>query len=172
MMQVTHLGTNPGGGLLHYNCSVHVYAGGAYEPPLPERELVQAAGREPGCLPGRHLIAEMHNAAHLTDTQCITAALRDATRDAGATLLAIHHHVFTPDGGVTAFALLAESHISIHTWPEKGFAALDIFMCGACDPAACLPALIAALLPGKMNIARFLRGQDDVVPSAPSEAGQ
>ena len=49
---------------------------------------------------------------------------------AGATLLHIHLHHFTPNGGVSGVAVLAESHISIHSWPEYGYAALDVFMCG------------------------------------------
>jgi S-adenosylmethionine decarboxylase proenzyme len=46
----------------------------------------------------------------------------------GATLLHIHLHHFEPNGGVSGVAVLAESHISIHSWPKRGYAALDIFM--------------------------------------------
>ena len=55
--------------------------------------------------------------------------LREAAQIAGATVLSVHSHKFT-HVGVTAFALLAESHISIHTWPELGYAAVDAFTCG------------------------------------------
>ena len=58
-----------------------------------------------------------------------------ATELANATLLQLAPHKFTPQG-VTAFALLAESHISIHTWPESGTIALDIFTCGETVPTA------------------------------------
>lgn len=79
---------------------------------------------------GRHLIAELHDAAHLSDADFIEAALRDAAAAAGATVLDVRLHHFGPGQGVTGVALLAESHISIHTWPEHGYAAIDIFMCG------------------------------------------
>jgi len=58
------------------------------------------------------------------------ATLREAVLQAGATLLHIHLHHFTPNGGISGVAVLAESHISVHTWPERNFAAFDVFMCG------------------------------------------
>ena len=53
---------------------------------------------------------------------------------AGATLLHIHVHPFSPYGGLSGVAILAESHISFHSWPEARFASWDIFMCGATEP--------------------------------------
>ena len=80
---------------------------------------------------GTHLIAELAecNQEALNDEEFLRAKLREAAHIADATVLGVHSHKFTPAGG-TAFALLAESHISIHTWPELGYAAVDAFTCG------------------------------------------
>jgi len=140
--------------------SLHRWTGERYEPPLPEPRPADGSPIAPGALPGQHLILEFHAAQALTDARLIEAALRQAAEAAQATVLALHHHVFTPDGGVTAVAVLAESHISIHTWPERGYAALDIFMCGACDPLACLPTLTAAFRPQCVALTSLTRGLD------------
>ena len=79
---------------------------------------------------GRHLVAELHGCARLDDIALVERLLAEAAAAAGATLLEIRLHAFGPGQGVTGVALLAESHISIHTWPEHGYAALDIFLCG------------------------------------------
>ena len=80
---------------------------------------------------GTHLIAELAGCDQesLNDEELLREGLRAAAQAAGATVLSVHSHKFTP-AGVTAFALLAESHISIHTWPELGYAAVDAFTCG------------------------------------------
>lgn len=79
---------------------------------------------------GRHLIADLADGARLDDVAHIERCLTDAAAAAGATLLELRLHAFGPGQGVTGVALLAESHISIHTWPEYGCACVDIFMCG------------------------------------------
>ena len=83
---------------------------------------------------GTHLIIDLVRAERLDDLEHIEATLRRCVEVAGATLLHIHLHHFTPNGGVSGVAVLAESHISVHTWPESGFAAFDVFMCGDADP--------------------------------------
>lgn len=80
---------------------------------------------------GTHCVLELYgcSSACLNDLALIKQALKDAATRANATLLSQIEHQFHPQG-VTALALLAESHISIHTWPEAGYAAVDVFTCG------------------------------------------
>lgn len=83
---------------------------------------------------GNHLLLDFWGATNLDDMELMERAMREAVIEAKATLLHIHLHHFTPNGGISGVAVLAESHISVHTWPEKGFAAFDIFMCGESEP--------------------------------------
>jgi S-adenosylmethionine decarboxylase len=83
---------------------------------------------------GTHLIIDVWNAENLDNLQLIEDALKECVDVSGATLLHIHLHHFTPNGGVSGVAVLSESHISIHTWPERKYAALDVFMCGDAQP--------------------------------------
>ena len=85
--------------------------------------------------------------------------MRRCVDAAGATLLHIHLHHFEPNGGVSGVAVLAESHISIHSWPENGYAALDVFMCGSAKPEACVPVLRKAFKPKRIAVSELLRGQ-------------
>lgn len=81
-----------------------------------------------------------------------------AVANAGATLLHIHLHHFTPSGGISGVAVLAESHLSVHTWPERNFAAFDMFMCGEADPHKAIPVLRAAFNPQLVNVGQLYRG--------------
>jgi S-adenosylmethionine decarboxylase len=107
---------------------------------------------------GTHLLLDLWGARNLTDPAVIDAALRDAAEAAKATILHSHFHHFGPDGGVSGVLVLAESHISIHTWPERDFAAVDIFMCGACNPYDSLPVLKAVFRPASILLAEQRRG--------------
>lgn len=107
---------------------------------------------------GAHLIVDLHGARRLGDLAFVRRTLLDCVAAAGATLLHIHLHPFEPNGGVSGVAVLAESHISIHSWPEHGFAALDIFMCGAARPERCIEVLRAAFTPRRLVIEEILRG--------------
>ena len=80
---------------------------------------------------GRHCILELYQCDHakLNDEAFIRTTITTSAKIAGATLLNLVTHSFNPQG-VTGLALLAESHISIHTWPEIGYAAIDVFTCG------------------------------------------
>ena len=107
---------------------------------------------------GTHLLVDLWGATNLCDPELIDRALCDAALAAGATILHSHFHHFSPNGGVSGVLVLAESHISIHTWPERDFAAIDIFMCGACNPYHSLPALKAAFQPASINLGEQRRG--------------
>lgn len=111
---------------------------------------------------GTHLLLEFWGAATLDDPEHCRQALCEAARDAGATILHVHAHHFSPNQGVSAVAVLAESHISIHTWPERSYAAIDIFMCGECNPYDAIPALRRAFRPANLQIAESKRG---LIPS-------
>ena len=108
---------------------------------------------------GVHLIIDLYDAERLDDLDHIEAALRRCVDAAGATLLHIHLHHFEPNGGISGVAVLAESHISIHSWPENGYAALDVFMCGNASPDACVPVLREAFNPKRIAVSEVLRGQ-------------
>jgi S-adenosylmethionine decarboxylase len=93
---------------------------------------------------GKHCILELYECdpSKLDDEAFLRNTITTAAKRAGATLLNLITHRFEPQG-VTGLALLAESHISIHTWPESGYAAVDVFTCGdhtmpdkACDVLA------------------------------------
>ena len=116
-----------------------------------ERDGVQFAGT--------HLLIDLWGADNLSDPALIDRVLCKAAVEAGATILHSHFHHFTPNGGVSGVVVLAESHISIHTWPERGFAAIDIFMCGACDPHGALPVLRAAFHPERVDVNEERRGR-------------
>ncbi len=107
---------------------------------------------------GTHLLIDLWDAHRLDDTDHVEQALRDAAAACGATVLHVHLHAFEPSGGVSGVAVLAESHISIHTWPERAYAALDIFMCGRCNPHDALPVLRAAFRPGSVQLNESKRG--------------
>lgn len=108
---------------------------------------------------GAHMIIDLYGADRLDDLSLIEHTLRRCVAAAGATLLHIHLHRFEPNGGVSGVAVLAESHISIHSWPERKYAALDIFMCGKARPERCIEVLLEAFSPRRAEIQELLRGR-------------
>ena len=107
---------------------------------------------------GTHLLIDLWGASGLDDIANVERALRGAAAAAGATILNVDLHCFEPNGGISGVVVLAESHISIHTWPERGFAALDVFMCGDCNPYDGIPVLKEAFRPEKVQLAEHKRG--------------
>ncbi|MGI9488867.1 MAG: adenosylmethionine decarboxylase [Geminicoccaceae bacterium] len=107
---------------------------------------------------GSHLILDLWDAEHLDDAEVIEVAFRRAIKEAGATLLHMHFHEFSDNGGISGVAVLAESHMSIHTWPERAYAAVDIFMCGAAEPHKTVPILKHAFKAGRISLSEQMRG--------------
>lgn len=107
---------------------------------------------------GMHLLIDLWGARHLNDLDHVERALRDAAEAAKATVLHCHLHHFLPNGGISGVLVLAESHISIHTWPERDFTAVDVFMCGDCDPYDSVPVLKAAFDADRVELNEERRG--------------
>ena len=109
---------------------------------------------------GIHCIAELYDCPRdlLDDESFITGALRGAVEEGLATLLHEVSHKFHPQG-VTALGLIAESHVAIHTWPEVGYAAIDVFTCGdRADAEKACEYLARALKSGRHTIRKLTRG--------------
>lgn len=123
--------------------------------------MTHAGRRLPGCRPaGAHLLADLYgvNPGLLAHACAIERLLRESAKEAGAQVLHSHFHVFGGGQGVTGVVLLAESHISIHTWPECSFAAADIFMCGEAQPMRALDLILQALQPSSSQVQTITRG--------------
>lgn len=113
---------------------------------------------------GTHLLAELWGATPLEDPRRLVDLLHGAARAARTTVVAEAMHTFTPQG-LTGVLLLAESHLSLHTWPELDYIAVDIFTCGdSTDGRAALSFLQRELQPRRMEIKEIRRG-------VPVEAG-
>ncbi|MBV9358868.1 MAG: adenosylmethionine decarboxylase [Chloroflexi bacterium] len=110
---------------------------------------------------GRHLILEMWGCDNLNSTEVAERALREMVEALDVTLLDLKVYPFSPVG-VTGVAIVAESHLVIHTWPELGYAAVDVFTCGAPrDPEAAVAVLRAHYQPDHVQVMEMVRGQVD-----------
>ena len=108
---------------------------------------------------GTHLLVDIWEAQGLDDMARIENTLEEAVKISKATLIHIHLHRFTPSGGISGIAILAESHMSIHTWPDRGYAAVDLFMCGNTEPELAVPILKKAFRPSRVEVNTVHRGQ-------------
>lgn len=106
---------------------------------------------------GTHLIIEVVSGHGLDEEDRIQQAFRDCVDECGATLLHIHTHKFSPQG-VSGVAVLAESHISVHTWPEIGYGAFDVFMCGDAEPWRAVDVLKRAFCTDDVRVKELFRG--------------
>jgi S-adenosylmethionine decarboxylase proenzyme len=122
--------------------------------------LADAAERTLPAYLGRQLIAEFYDCpVHLlNDKDFIERAMNDAARDCGATIVNSVFHLFNPHG-VSGAVIIAESHLTIHTWPEHGYAAVDVFTCGeTVDPSDAVDSLSRALQAGHTSASEMNRG--------------
>ena len=110
---------------------------------------------------GTHLLIDLWTSSRLDDLKYIEDTLRLGISACNATLLHIHLHKFSESGGISGVAVLAESHISVHTWPERNYAAFDVFMCGAADPLNVIDVLNHAFKPKDLKVKKILRGRSD-----------
>jgi len=84
---------------------------------------------------GQHLLIECRGEHASLTRDNLKELMTKAANASGATIIASHFHQFGGHGGVTGVLMLAESHITVHTWPEAQYAAFDVFMCGNADPS-------------------------------------
>ena len=110
--------------------------------------------------PSTHGLLDLYGcpAVLLRDAAALERAMRQAATQAGATILSAHFHTFGAGGGVTGVLLLAESHITIHTWAEHRFAAVDIFLCGSLKPEIAAQSLQTALQAQSAEWREYPRG--------------
>lgn len=108
---------------------------------------------------GIHLIAEFWDGKVIEDKKELENILVQAAKEANSTVLEVKIHKFAPQG-IAGVVLLAESHISFHSWPERGYAAIDIFTCGRkTNPSKALEYLKTKFQPKKVNAKEFKRGE-------------
>ena len=124
---------------------------------------------------GTHLLADFWGARTIVSVAELDALVRAAVESAGARLLDLAFHQFPAakrgpaaiepaggtaavPGGITGYALLAESHISVHTWPERGYVAVDVFMCGGQRPETALEVMRRAFAPEREQVHTVRRG--------------
>jgi S-adenosylmethionine decarboxylase len=120
---------------------------------------------------GKHCILELYgcSSARLNDEAFLRDTITTAAKRAGATLLNLITHRFEPQG-VTGLALLAESHISIHTWPESGYAAVDVFTCGDHTmPEQACAVLAAELAATSQKLTSFRRETPSAIAASERE---
>lgn len=109
---------------------------------------------------GDHYLVDFHgcDAKVIETVEPTEKALLRAAIDCGSTIIQHHFHQFSPHG-VTGIIVIAESHISVHTWPENGFAAVDIFTSGeTMKPGVAIDILERAFRAERVDVMNFARG--------------
>jgi S-adenosylmethionine decarboxylase proenzyme len=145
----------------------------ASDPELSPGARVTRPAFPPHGTAGRHLLVEYNGCDPrcLDDIATVEALLLSAARAAGATVVASTFHRFAPSG-VSGVVVVMESHLSIHTWPEHGYAAVDFYTCGACSPERAHALLRAGLGARGSEVLMVRRGQGrPVVLQSPAPGG-
>lgn len=106
---------------------------------------------------GTHLFIDLWGARNTDNKEAIRAAILQAVEDSGSTLLKLELSDFGEHAGITAFAILAESHICVNTWFEERMVAIDVFFCAGLDPYLCLPALQEVFQPERTQVSEHKR---------------
>lgn len=111
---------------------------------------------------GRHLLAEYHgcDSSVLDDLNLVETLMNEAAIAAKATVVQSAFHLFRPQG-VSGVVIVQESHLSIHTWPEEGYAAVDFYTCGDCEPELAHAWLAQALKAKHCDLMVVERGMRD-----------
>ncbi len=120
----------------------------------------------------RHLLVELHGCdrAMLNDVEALRSLMRRAASAAQATVVAEVFHRYAPHG-VTGLLVIEESHFSLHTWPEQGYAAADFYTCGSLLPELALELLCAGLSATRFDSVTVERGRSAGPPFRILEPG-
>ena len=113
---------------------------------------------------GKHLLLELNDCDRLllNDLDAVREIMLAAASESGVTVLGESFHRFSPQG-VSGVLIIAESHFTIHTWPEHGYAAADIFTCGnTVQPEKAAEVIIERFNPGSHSIVQMFRGMVEV----------
>lgn len=110
---------------------------------------------------GKHVILECYDcdANMLSNQEYLNALFVESAENAGATVLHSYFHKFDQGNGITGVVALSESHISVHTWPEHQYMAIDVFMCGTCDPMDAVDYIISNVGIGAYSVDELIRGE-------------
>ncbi len=116
---------------------------------------------------GRHILGEFFgcNSTMLNDVDTVERVLVDAALNAGAEVREVAFHRFSPQG-VSGMVIISESHLAIHTWPELGYAAVDVFTCGdEVDPWDAYNYIVSAFGADKVTATEVKRGIFQFMPA-------
>ena len=111
---------------------------------------------------GTHIILDLWNCRFSNKIVSLKKLIKEAVNLSKANILHMHMHRFGKEQGISGVAVLAESHISVHTWPERNYIAFDIFMCGDTFPNLAAESIINSLKPKRKTIKVIKRGEKKI----------